>query len=207
MAGLDDSIQALLFDFGGVLAEEGFRNGLVAMATEQGLDVTAMPGEGMRAVYDSGFVLGRGSVAEFWTLLRQRTGLTGDDDALTETILSGFIIRPSMIMLVRQLRAANYVTGILSDQTYWLDSLDEIYHFYTVFDRVYNSYYLGKGKQDPALFSEVASDLGMTPSEILLVDDDPGNVQRARSAGWHAICYVDQQSLVAEMASLGIRSM
>ena len=31
--------------------------------------------EGMRAVYDCGFVLGRGSESAFWSLLRQRTGL------------------------------------------------------------------------------------------------------------------------------------
>jgi hypothetical protein len=30
-------IRAVLFDFGGVLAEEGFRNGLLQLAVEQGL--------------------------------------------------------------------------------------------------------------------------------------------------------------------------
>jgi putative hydrolase of the HAD superfamily len=37
------AIKAVLFDFGGVLAEEGFRNGLQALAREQGLDVYGMP--------------------------------------------------------------------------------------------------------------------------------------------------------------------
>lgn len=189
-------IKAILFDFGGVLAEEGFRNGLMALAREQGLDVYGMPRAAMQAVYDSGFVLGRGSAADFWALLRKRTGLQGDDEALSQRILDGFVLRPAMIELVRQLRAAGYVTGILSDQTRWLDTLDRKYHFYREFDRIYNSSYLGKGKRDPSLFTDVAADLGLPPGAILFVDDDAGNVARAREAGMQAIVFSDQLQLV-----------
>ena len=199
-----NAIRAVLLDFGGVLADEGFRNGLEALALKQGLDVASMPKAGMRAVYDSGFVLGRGTAADFWALLRQRTGLSGDDDSLTEHILSGFVIRPWMIDTVRQLRARGYVTGILSDQTHWLDMLDAKYHFYHAFDRIYNSYYLGKGKQDVTLFTDVAADLGMPVASILFIDDDAGNVERAQAAGLQTIHYVDQQSFIADLEKLGI---
>ena len=45
------SIKAVLFDYGGVLAEEGFRNGLLDMAREQNLDIESMPNDAMQAVY------------------------------------------------------------------------------------------------------------------------------------------------------------
>ena len=195
----DKPVKAILFDFGGVLAEEGFRNGLVALATEQGLDAGAMPATAMRAVYDSGFVLGRGSAADFWALLRERSGLEGEDDVLTLRILDGFIIRPWMIELVRGLHVRGYITGILSDQTHWLDELDQRDHFYKDFDHVFNSYYLGKGKRDPELFNDVASTLGLTPGEVLFVDDDDGNVLRARSTGMQAIRYLDRDSFEREL--------
>jgi HAD superfamily hydrolase (TIGR01509 family) len=195
-------ISAVLFDFGGVLAEEGFRDGLVALAEEQGLDARAMPIKGMKAVYDSGFVLGRGTAADFWALMRVRTGLVGDDDVLTERILSGFVIRPWMMDLVRQLHDQGYVTGILSDQTDWLDNLNERYHFVDAFDQVYNSYYRGKGKQDPSSFNDVATELGMSPSEILFVDDDAGNVARARETGMQALQYVEKESFILELKQL-----
>jgi putative hydrolase of the HAD superfamily len=118
---------------------------------------------GMQAVYDSGFVLGRGTTNQFWMHMRLRTGLDGEDDDLTQRILDGFVVRPWMIERVRDLRDHGYVTGILSDQTHWLDILDEQYHFYDAFDHIYNSYYLGKGKRDPSLFTDVADDLGMKP--------------------------------------------
>ena len=65
-------IRAVLFDFGGVIAEEGFYNGLIGFAEKQALDARSMPEEGMKAVYDSGFVLGHGMAADFWALLRKR---------------------------------------------------------------------------------------------------------------------------------------
>lgn len=196
---LNHSIKAVLFDFGGVLAEEGFHNGLVAMAREQGLDVDSMPAAAMHAVYDSGFVLGRGAAADFWALLRERTGLEGEDEALTKRILDGFVIRPWMIELVRRLRVQGYITGILSDQTDWLDRLDEKYRFSEAFDHIFNSYYLGKGKQDPSLFTDIAAVLALPPSTILFVDDNAENVARARAAGLQAILYVDRESFTAEM--------
>ena len=191
-------IRAVLFDFGGVLAEEGFRNGLLQLAAEQGL-AQDLPEQGMRAVYDSGFVLGRGTAENFWQLLKARTGLAGDDDVLSRRLLDGFVLRPWMLELVRRLRDAGFTTGILSDQTDWLDALDARYHFFADFDRIYNSYYLGRGKRDPATFRQVVDDLGLAPAAVLFVDDDAGNVERARAAGLCVIQYLDQAGFNAAL--------
>lgn len=196
------AIKAVLFDFGGVLAEEGFRAGLRALATEQGLDARHISEQGMQAVYDSGFVLGKGSAARFWAMLRERSGLRGDDDSLSTRILSGFVLRPWMMTRVRQLRERGYLTGILSDQTHWLDELDSRDHFSAVFDRVYNSYYLGKGKRDPSLFADVLADLNLPAAAVLFIDDDAGNVDRARAAGLQAIQYIDQQGFDAAIEAI-----
>lgn len=198
----DTAIRAVLFDFGGVLAEEGFRNGLVKLAAEQGLDVETMPAQGMKAVYDSGFVLGRGSAGDFWKLMRERTGLRGDDDSLTEVILDGFVLRDWMIDVVKKLRADGYLTGILSDQTHWLDELDEKYHFSRFFDHIYNSYYLGKGKQDPTLFEDVVADLQMQPAMVLFIDDNAANVSRAETEGLIAIQYIDRRDFSARLEAV-----
>jgi putative hydrolase of the HAD superfamily len=195
-------ISAVLFDYGGVLAEEGFHNGLIALAKEQSLNLEAMPTEGMKAVYDSGFVLGLGTAADFWKLMRERTGLVGDDAVLTERILSGFVIRPWMIELISKLHKQGYVTGILSDQTHWLDTLNERDHFYHVFDHIFNSYTRGKGKQDSSLFNDVATELALPLSEILFIDDNAGNVNRAREVGMQVLHYIDKESFTQELKQL-----
>jgi putative hydrolase of the HAD superfamily len=193
-------IRAVLFDYGGVLAEEGFSNGLQRLAREQGLNVDTITASGMQAVYDSGFVLGKGNEAEFWALLRQRTGLQGDDGFLRQQIFNDFVIRPWMLELVANLSSRGYTTGILSDQVDWLDKLDARDHFYSYFDHIYNSYYMGKGKRDPSQFTDVAADLGLPPAKILFIDDNERNVATAKSIGLQAIQYVDRQSFVKLLA-------
>lgn len=195
-------IRAVLFDYGGVIAEEGFYNGLIALAKEQMLNVDDMPKEATKAVYETGFVLGQGSAKDFWQSMRERTGLKGDDVALTERILSGFILRPWIIELVQNLHKGGLITGILSDQTHWLDELNERDHFYQYFDPVFNSYYLGKGKQEASLFKDVAAKLKLPICEILFIDDNEANVSRARDAGMQAIQFVDRQSFISKLKQL-----
>jgi len=191
------SIKAVLFDYGGVIADEGFQNGLRAMAREQELDETTMMNVARSAVYDSGFILGWGTEDEFWQCMREGTGLKGSDAELTKRVLDGFVLRPWMIERVQQLNAQGVITGILSDQSHWLDWLNERDHFFEFFDPVFNSYYMGKGKRDPDLFPDITEQLALSPSEILLVDDIKSNVERAQAAGWQAIHYVDKASYLA----------
>lgn len=200
------AIKAILFDYGGVIADEGFSDVLEALAVEQALPVSSMTAEGMQAVYDSGFVLGKGSESEFWTLLRQRTGLRGDDASLRRRMFDAFRLRPWMLTLADDLRKQGYVTGILSDQTDWLDRLDARDGFYRHFDRVYNSYTLGKGKRDPSHFRDVATDLGLDPAEILFIDDSRANVDRASAAGMQAVQYTDRHKLMNYLQEIGLRT-
>jgi len=186
------SIKAVLFDYGGVIADEGFQNGLRAMAREQGLDENTMMNVARSAVYDSGFILGCGTQNEFWQCMREGSGLKGSDAELTQRVLQGFVLRPWMIERVQQLNAQGVITGILSDQSHWLDWLNERDHFFEFFDPVFNSYYMGKGKRDPDLFADITEQLALSPNEILLVDDMKSNVERAQAAGWQTIHYVDK---------------
>ena len=189
-------IKAVLFDYGGVIAEEGFRNGLLAMAHEQGLDIDTTLNVAKRAVYDSGFVLGWGTASELWELMREGSGLKGSDSVLTERILEGFVLRPWIITLIQQLHQQGYITGILSDQTHWLDWLNERDHFFDFFDHVFNSHHMGKGKRNPGLFNDIAEQLALSPAEILFVDDIENNVTRAQAAGCQTIHYVDKVSFL-----------
>ena len=107
-----------------------------------------------------------------------------------------------MIELVRECHKQGYVTGILSDQTHWLDELNERDHFYHAFDHIFNSYTRGKGKQDPSLFNDVATDLGLPLSEILFIDDDADNVNRAREVGMQVLHYIDKESFTQELKQL-----
>jgi len=195
-------IKAVLFDFGGVLAEEGFRDGLYVIARSQGLDPAEVHQAGMDAIYDTGYILGQGSEADFWREMRQRTGIVGDDTMLFREILGRFVLRPGMLAAVRALRQRGITVAILSDQTDWLELLDRRDGFLTMFDQVINSYRTGKGKRDPSAFDDAVRALGIAPNEALFVDDLPGNVERAAARGLRTILFRDEAGFLAELARM-----
>jgi putative hydrolase of the HAD superfamily len=184
------------------LAEEGFHDGLYAIARSQGLDPDEVHQAGMEAVYDTGYILGRGSEANFWREMRQRTGIVGDDTTLAREILDRFVLRPGMLAAVRALRQQGITVAILSDQTDWLERLDSRDGFLAAFDQVFNSYRLGKGKRDPSAFDDAVRSLGVAPHEALMVDDLPGNVARAAARGLRTILFRDEASFLAELAQM-----
>lgn len=185
MAANETRLRAVLFDFGGVIAEEGFRDGLHVIARDNGHDPDTLHRAGIDAIYACGYVTAEGTEADFWRLLRERFPLRGGDADLTRTILEHFVVRPEMIALVRELRRRGLACAILSDQTDWLERLDRRDGFECEFDRVYCSYRIGKSKRDASLFDDVLADMDVHPAEAVFLDDDPGNVERARSRGLH----------------------
>lgn len=198
----DEKIEVVLFDFGGVLAEEGWKQGFRVIAEASGLDGDALIEASIDVVYATGYLLGKGSERGFWNAMREKTGIRGDDASLRQEIVSRFLPRQWMLDLVKRLKAGNLKVGILSDQTDILDQLNGQFDFFRLFDFVFNSYHLGKGKRDPSLFDDLARFLKTEPIRILFVDDDPGHVERARQKGWQAIHYLDRDSFCAEIRKI-----
>lgn len=194
------AIDVVLFDFGGVLAEEGFRNGLQSIARLNGLDEESFFVTASRTIHVCGYVLGKASEKTYWEILRKTTGIRGDDQFLRNEILSRFIPRKWMIDLVKTIRGARILVGILSDQTNWLDELNSRDNFFRWFDYVFNSYHMGKSKNDLSHFEDVIRILANEARRVLFIDDDPGNCERAARTGLKVIHYIDRDRFRKEIA-------
>jgi FMN phosphatase YigB (HAD superfamily) len=182
-------IDAVLFDFGGVLAEEGFAKGLHAIARRNGLNADEFFQRAREIIYSTGYIVGKSSEAAYWQAIREKFGITGTDSDLRTEILTRFVLRPFMFDIVSRLKNAGSKVAILSDQTNWLDELDARLDFFKSFDAVYNSYHLGKSKTEVSQFTDIVSLIHNRPDRVLFIDDDEANCARARSAGLHAIRY------------------
>ncbi len=197
-------LKAVLFDFGGVLAEEGFREGLKSIARCEGHDPDKFFDTAADAAYSTGYVIGRTDEHEYWEFLRRTAGIRGSEEELRHDILSRFILRPWMLNLVESVRKKVDIVAILSDQSNWLDELEREYVFFRKFDRVFNSYHLGKGKKDATIFTDITAELGVKPSEALFIDDNEGHVRRAREKGLHAVLFRDRGDLEARLLDYGL---
>ncbi len=192
-------IKLVLFDYGGVLAEEGFRNGLKAIANKHGQNPERFFAEAQDLIARCGYLTGQSSEAVFWDELRKSWNIDDSDEEMRAELFSRFILRGWMIELVSALRRMSLLTAVLSDQTNWLDELDKRDGFFGRFDRVFNSYHLHKTKHDPSVFADVTRAMGVLPEHTLFIDDSPGNAERARSRGLHVIMYQGRAQLECEL--------
>ena len=105
-----------------------------------------------------------------------------------------------MLGLVEQLKNRGFTVGILSDQTNWLDELDDRFGFYGSFDYIFNSFHMGKSKNDASHFDDVLRLLNRKGQEVLFIDDNAGHVGRAVERGWKAILYRDLDGFLQELS-------
>ncbi|MGC8605058.1 MAG: HAD-IA family hydrolase, partial [Desulfomonilaceae bacterium] len=162
MENADEKIQVILLDFGGVVAEEGFRQGLMAIGAETNLGGQKFFEIAENLIYETGYIIGKQIEKSYWNSVRQVTGIRLTDMDMRMEILRRFKLRRGMLKMVETLRRKGYFLALLSDQTNWLDELDARKHFCGDFDAVFNSYHLGKSKRDVSIFLDVAEILGVS---------------------------------------------
>ncbi len=193
------NLKAALFDFGGVLAEEGFKKGLIAIAGLNGLEPDAFCRTAFDLIQEGGYVQGKSTEEEYWQALRKKTGIEGTDESMRSEILSRFRLRPWMLHLVKKLREFNLIVCILSDQTNWLNELNTRLGFFDLFDYVFNSYHMGKSKRDPTIFLDVLKNFNLEAKRVLFIDDHLENIQRAEIQGLHTIHYKDKGDFLEQI--------
>jgi putative hydrolase of the HAD superfamily len=63
-------IKAIIFDFGGVLAEEGFKEGLMTIGKEKGFDPDHFFKILSELIYQTGYVTGSSDEHAYWNAVR-----------------------------------------------------------------------------------------------------------------------------------------
>ena len=200
-AGPDSKkINTVLFDFGGVLADEGFRNGLAAIGRISDLPEELVVRKGHDLVIETGYLTGRAGESCWWDALRSQAPIRGTDESLRMEILDRFTLRPWMLELVQRLKNHGFTAGILSDQTNWLDEIDARFCLYARFDFVFNSFHMGKSKHDGSHFDDVLKLVNRPGRNVLFIDDSTGHVGRAVERGFHAIRYENREDFLRRLA-------
>lgn len=192
-------IKVTFFDYGGVLADEGFRDGLHEIAGINGLDPDKFFEKARDLIHSTGYLTGHNDESFYWKTVRDQTGIKMNDAELRNNILDRFNLRSWMMDIVDQLGKNHIRVAILSDQTDWLDELNKRDRFFHKFEKVFNSYHLGKSKRDISLFSDVLRIMNVRPDEAMFVDDTEGHIERAVSLGINIILYKDKADFMKRL--------
>ncbi|WP_040463049.1 HAD family hydrolase [Limisalsivibrio acetivorans] len=179
-------ITTVIFDFGGVIAEEGWAKGVRVIAEKCGHEPEGFFKLCVDTLFETGFVTGAVREEEYWEAVSKKTDLCMSVAEMKNEILGRFVVRPEVIELVKDIRK-HYTTVILSDQTHWLDELNERDGFFENFDHVFNSYHDRKSKRDESYFTDTCRKLNIRPDEAVFIDDNPGNIERCVKMGLYGI--------------------
>lgn len=108
-----------------------------------------------------------------------------------------------VLKLVRELRESGAGTAILTNGTDTVREEISRLGIEGAFDRIINSAEIGVRKPEPAAYRRALDDLSTRPSQALLVDDSPFNIEGARRVGMHGLLFVNPLQLKLELVHHG----
>lgn len=198
----DPKIKLALFDFGGVIAEEGFKQGLLSIGKANKIDPQIFYSSVVSIIAECGYLTGETDEKTFWQEVRKKFTLCGTNEDLRGQIFLRFTLRDWMLETVEQLRNQNIITAILSDQTNWLDLLNYRDDFFKYFDRIFNSFYLKQSKHNGGeIYDTVLKEMGISAKSALFIDDNKNNIKKAKERGLYTILFTDRKSFEVKFSS------
>jgi putative hydrolase of the HAD superfamily len=201
------AIEAVLFDFGGVLADgpwdafakyeqenslpEGFVRGLN----------TANPDSNAWARLERGEV----GLDEFCDQFEKEAVLAGGEvDARALLACLGGAMRPAMLEAVRRCHDS-FSTALLTNNFVRVDGAERFEGLFELFDVVVESSVERVRKPDPAFYLLACERLGVEPQACVFLDDLGINLKPARALGMTTIKVVDPDDALSELETvLGI---
>ena len=199
-------IQAVLFDYGGVIGRLD-REEMRRLEEKYGLSQGSL----FSALYEipqwREIALGHGSEQEWLKAVLERLyelagrpipGIRQEWPKIWRGL------DEDVVSLARKLRS-RYKVGLLTNATKNLEEMLLKHHGITdLFDVVINSARVGMAKPDVRIFQLAAERLGVPASACVFTDDMPHNVEGARAAGMRAFQFQGAAHLESELRALGV---
>jgi len=203
-------IEAILFDFGGVLLQH--MDGIDHRAIEArfGLEERTL----MRCLYrDSRYIdfqVGKCTFDEWIGSVRQAlvnaVGEQTGRELMKAWEQAERPLNPQMIALVGRLRGAGYRTGIISNTIPGLEERlqQQAPHLVPLFDIRIGSGDLGIAKPDPQIYLHAARSLAVPPEHCVFTDDVAKYAEAARDVGMHGFHFQGYEGFVQDLRSVGV---
>ena len=196
--------RVVVFDYGEVISREPTEADREALVARAG--VAAEPFWAAYWAHREPLDQGTASIAEYWAAVANDLGVEWnavDVHELWALDHRGWLsVDPGTLRVLHALADGGTRLALLSnagaDFSGWLRSGS----FAPLFERVFVSGELGLVKPHAAIYEHVIDELGITPSELLFVDNKAENVEGARAIGGDGHVFTDAASLEAWLRSL-----
>jgi epoxide hydrolase-like predicted phosphatase len=193
---------AVVFDFGGVLTTSVW-DSFAAFCRAENLDPDTIKNlfrTDPQALKDlRGLETGELSETDFEATFGKRLGLS-NPDGLIDSMFEGMRPVPSMVDAVREIRASELLTGLLSNS--WSTAHYDRKLLTELFDAVVISAEVGLHKPEPEIYLLAAERLDVDPKECIFVDDLKENCDGAERVGMTPLRHRDPSQTIAKLGEL-----
>lgn len=197
------TIQAILWDLGGVLLRTEDREPRARLARELGLTYDELD----RQVFNSPSArqASRGEITASQHWQNMCLKLSWPQDRLPELqarFWGGDRLDLELLDFIRLLKR-NYTIALLSNN--WSDLRQALTSQWVIagdFDEIVISAEVGLVKPEPEIYRLTEEKLGSLPAQMLFIDDFIENVQSAQAEGWQAVHFQNSQQAIAEVNAL-----
>lgn len=196
-------IKAILFDYDGVMTA-GVEDGIPSRRLAKELGITyEKASEWIMNAWDE-YSTGRATEEETWNTIEsqygQPIGPSQRDIWYTWEELTPL---PEMVDLVKQVKAAGYKVGIVSNVFQQTADIIRAGGGYDGFDFVVLSYEVGARKPEAKIYEEALSHLeGLAPDEVLFLDDRERGTLGAEALGIQTIHVTNHAEAINEVQKL-----
>lgn len=196
-------VQAIIFDFGGVLVRTEDRKPRTVLAERLGMTYDELSA----LIFDSPSAIqamrGEISALEHWDEVRKSLDLDAEGIEWVSTeFWAGDALDENLVNVLRGLRP-RYTTVLLSNA--WDDlrpMIEEEWKIDDAFDRLVISAEIGMVKPDLQIYQWVIAEMGVDASQAVFVDDFIQNIEGANAAGMKTIHFQSPDQALQELRSL-----
>ncbi len=199
------TIQAIIFDFGGVLVRTEDRAPRAALAASLGKSVQQLEEIVFSGHSGRAWQLGQITTPQHWENVRKLLGLDADEvEAFRRAFFGGDVLDRQLVAIIRALQP-RYTTAILSNMGDDLrGGLKHYWRIADAFDHIIVSAEEGVTKPEAAIYHIALRRVGAAPEEAVFIDDFASNVAAAREVGMHAIHFQSREQVVSALRGLGV---
>ena len=181
-------IKAIVFDFGGVLFQNGSVVAAENLCREKRYDKATIL-DAFESPKSRELRAGLITDDEFWEWAKCRFPAGYDTYGIRTAWHEGYILDNDIFELVKKLRGRYKVFAFSGNEKSRVEYLDNKYDFRKYFDLEVYSFNFGLNKGDRKFVEALIGEARMKPAEMIYIDDEEKNLSIARAFGINTILY------------------
>lgn len=192
------NIQAIFFDWGGVIADDPGDDFLGSLLRQIG--ATDSQVEEIFDTYMFRFMKGELSETEYWSNLQAHYGLAVHDTISEEfKKWKGLSTNDKVFSLVGKARSKGIRTAALSNIIEPTYNVLASAGYFKAFDTVIASCKVGSAKPEKEIYEIALRELNVTAEASLFIDDKPRNIEPAAAMGFRTILAKNPQQIIDDV--------